>query len=135
MISRHCPRTSSRLATLLDGAGDPERALDARARALDAGCLTAAEEIPVRFHLGARWQRAGRAREALLAYERVLALAPEHVGALVNRGYLRLPVDGAGARADFTRALALAPRNQEARAGLARLAAASTRAPPAGRRR
>ena len=65
-----------RLAALLDGDGDFNRALDARTDALAAGCLDAADEADARFYLGARLQREGRLARAAAEYDRVLALRP-----------------------------------------------------------
>ena len=98
-----------RLAAALDGEADFDRALDARLDALARGCLAPRREADVRFELASRWQRAGELDRAAAEYDRVLALAPDHAAALINRGYARLARDPAAARADFTRARVLAP--------------------------
>ncbi|MSP60213.1 MAG: tetratricopeptide repeat protein [Myxococcales bacterium] len=109
----------ARLAAILDGEGDSERALDARARALAGGCLRPGEASEVHYRLGARLQIAGHLREAIVHYDRALALRPDHSRALANRGFARLPTDATGARADLTRALALDPTRADVRARLA----------------
>jgi tetratricopeptide (TPR) repeat protein len=115
----------TRLARGLDALGDPERALDARARALDAGCLAPTDEAEVRYRLGARAQLAGRADLAIAHYDRALALRPDDPRALANRGFARLaagsPPDRAAARADLARALVLDPARADVRDQLARL--------------
>jgi hypothetical protein len=111
-----------RLGDALEGEGQLEGALDARERALAGGCLPARDEPWVRFHLGARHQRAGRLAQAIAEYDRVLALSPQHVDALTNRGFARLHSDPAGARADFEQALRLEPGRRDAHFGLAQLA-------------
>jgi tetratricopeptide (TPR) repeat protein len=110
-----------RLGAVLDQEGRPDRALDARVDALDRGCLSPQEEADVRFRLGARLLLAGRASDAAVEYDRVLAIEPKHVAALVNRGFARLVRDHDAARADFERALALDSRRADARLGLQRL--------------
>ena len=57
-----------------------------------------------------RWSKLDQAEAALDSYERVLAVNPEHVGALVNRANL-LRIEGRTeeAVASYRRALALAP--------------------------
>jgi tetratricopeptide (TPR) repeat protein len=79
-----------RLANALWAAGDPERALDARLDALDHGCLSPDDEADVRYHLGARLQRAGQLERAAVEYERVLRLHPDHQRARDNLGWARL---------------------------------------------
>jgi hypothetical protein len=86
--------------------GLPERALDARVTALEHGCLTHGEEADVRFHLGARAQRAGDLARAIGEYDQVLALEPGHRAALENRAHARLVTDPMGAVEDFARARA-----------------------------
>jgi tetratricopeptide (TPR) repeat protein len=98
-----------RLAQALDDDGDPERALDARADALERACLGDQEAAQTRFLLGARLQRNGQLERASAEYDRALALAPTHAGALINRGWARLRTDPRAAQADFQRALPLAP--------------------------
>ena len=66
-----------RLVAVLEGDGDIERALDARADALDHGCLSPRDEADARFYLGARLQRAGELARAVAEYDRVLALRPD----------------------------------------------------------
>ncbi len=80
-----------RLAAVLDGDGDPERALDARADALAHGCLGPGDEAETRFYLGARLQRDGELARAVAEYDRVLALRPDHVAARTNRAWALLP--------------------------------------------
>jgi tetratricopeptide (TPR) repeat protein len=110
-----------RLATALDAEGRVDRALDTRLDALERGCLQPADEAVVRFRLGARLQLAGDLARAAVEYDKVLAITPNQVSALINRGYARLVSDPAAARADFERAIALDPRREDARAGLSRL--------------
>jgi hypothetical protein len=110
-----------RLAAALDGEARFDRALDARLDALERGCLRTDEEADVRFRFGARLQLAGELARAAAEYDRVLAIAPDHVSARVNRGFARLASAPDAARADFERALALDPRREDARAGLLRL--------------
>jgi tetratricopeptide (TPR) repeat protein len=98
-----------RLAVTMWGEADPERALDARVDALAHGCLDAADEADTRFHLGARLQQGGELGRAAAEYDRVLQLAPDHVGALVNRGWARLRSDPSAARNDLEHARQLAP--------------------------
>jgi hypothetical protein len=98
-----------RLAATMWAEADPERALDARLDALERGCLAGADEADARFHLGARLQRGGDLVRAAAEYDRVLALAPDHVGALINRGWARLRSDPAAARNDLEHARQLAP--------------------------
>ena len=80
-----------RLAALLDADGDFDRALDARADALTAGCLHGADEADARFYLGARLQRAGHLARAAAEYDRVLALRPDDPRARTNRAWALLP--------------------------------------------
>jgi tetratricopeptide (TPR) repeat protein len=107
-----------RLAAALDGEGDTDGALDARARALDGGCLAGADEAETRYRLGARLQRAGRLREAAAQYDRALTLEPDDARILANRGFARLYSDPSAARADLTRALALDPKRTDVRHAL-----------------
>ena len=111
-----------RLAEALENESDTDGALDARERALAAGCMSPAAEADVRFHLGARDQLRGQPRAATAEYDRVLALAPDHVDALINRGFARLLLgDKSGAREDFERARKLDPKRPELVEGLRRL--------------
>jgi hypothetical protein len=80
-----------RLAAVLDGDGDPERALDARVDALAHDCLAPADEAETRYYLGARLQRAGELARATAEYDRVLALRPDHRRARINRAWAMLP--------------------------------------------
>src|SRR5215831_3247066 len=114
-----------RLAAALYAEADPDRALDARAQALAHGCLSPNEEADLRFHLGARLQARGQLRGALSEYDRALALRPDDVFTLANRGFARLPFDPAAARADLERALALDPSRADVREGLRRVRSAS----------
>lgn len=98
-----------RLAAALWDEGDPERAVDARIDALDHRCLGRDDEVDTRFYLGARLQRAGQVALAVAQYDRLLALAPDHAAALINRGWARLRSDPAGARVDLEHARQLAP--------------------------
>ncbi len=107
-----------RAGDALEGVGAVDAALEARGRALAGGCLPAALEVPVRFHLASRMHRAGRAAEARAAYDALLAIAPDHPGALANRGFLRLAVEPAAGRADLARALALDPSRADVRRAL-----------------
>lgn len=109
-----------RLAAALEGEGDPDRALSARARALDDRCLAPDEEAEVRYHLGARLQRDGRLAEAAAQYDLALARRPDDARALANRGFARLTSDRAAAEADLRRALALDPTRDDVRRALAR---------------
>ena len=86
-----------RLAALLDGDGDFDRALDVRADALARGCLGPAEEADARFYLGARLQRQGRLARAAAEYDRVLALRPDDARARLNRAWARFPDEAARA--------------------------------------
>jgi hypothetical protein len=98
-----------RLIRALDGEADFDRALTARLDAVARHCLSPREEADVRFEQASRWQRAGAIERARAEYDRVLALAPDHAAALINRGYAELVRDPAAARADFTHARELAP--------------------------
>jgi hypothetical protein len=82
-----------RLAAVLDGDGDPERALDARADALARNCLAGDEEADARFYVGARLQRRGELAAAAAEYDRVLELRPNDARARVNRAWARLPAE------------------------------------------
>jgi tetratricopeptide (TPR) repeat protein len=111
-----------RLADALDNEGDPAAALEAREAGLIADCLTPLGEIDVRFRIGARAQLRGQMRAALTQYDRVLFLQPDHVDALVNRGFARLMLgDREGARADFEHARKLDPKRPELSEGLRRV--------------
>ncbi|HEX8952933.1 MAG TPA: hypothetical protein VF945_13850, partial [Polyangia bacterium] len=91
-----------RLAAVLDGDGDFERALDARADALARGCpLSPAEEADARFYLGVRWQRQGQLARAVAEYDRVLALRPDDARARTNRAWALLPDEIARALRDI----------------------------------
>lgn len=119
----------ARLAAALDGEGDPERALDARARALEFHCIPPSEEADARFLLGARMQRQGQLRLAIAQYDRVLALRPDHAAALANRGYARSLDDPVAATADLRAALALDPARDDVRATIEKLLLARGKAP------
>ncbi|HEY2742976.1 MAG TPA: hypothetical protein VGL86_00075 [Polyangia bacterium] len=80
-----------RLAAVLDGDADFDRALDARADALARGCLAPADEADTRFYLGARLQRRGELARAVVEYDRVLALRPDDARARTNRAWAVLP--------------------------------------------
>jgi tetratricopeptide (TPR) repeat protein len=80
-----------RLGAVLDSDGDFDRALDARADALAAGCLSPSDEADARFYLGARLQRAGQLAAAAAEYDRVLALRPDDARARTNRAWALLP--------------------------------------------
>jgi hypothetical protein len=111
-----------RLIRALDGEADFDRALLARVDAVAQRCLSPREEAEVRFEQASHWQRAGQIDRARAEYDRVLALAPDHAAALVNRAWAELPREPDAARADFTRARGLAPaRAVEIDAALARL--------------
>jgi len=110
-----------RLAAALDGEGRIDRALDALADAIERKCLGPVEEAATRFRLGVRRQLAGDMAGAAKEYDRVLAIRPDDVAALVNRGFARLGRDPIRARADFERALAIDPHRADARAALSRL--------------
>ena len=111
-----------RLAEALENESDPEGALEAREGALAHGCLDPNAEAAVRFRVGARAQLRGQMRAAAAQYDRVLAIDPEHVDALVNRGFARLMLgDREGARADFEHARRLDPQRREISEGLRRL--------------
>ena len=62
---------------------------------------------------GAMLRALGRDREALESFGRAVALEPDFVPALINRGYLRWVIEERydAAKADLTRALALAPEH------------------------
>ena len=90
-----------RLATLLDGDADFDRALDARADALAAGCLAAGDEADARFYLGARWQQQGQLARAAVEYDRVLALRPDDTRARTNRAWAVLPSEMSRALRDL----------------------------------
>jgi hypothetical protein len=91
-----------RLAALLDGDGDPERALDARVDALAHDCLSPAEEADARFYLGARLQRRGELARAAAEYDRVLALRPGDARARINRAWAILPSEIARSLRDIS---------------------------------
>ncbi|HXU69667.1 MAG TPA: hypothetical protein VN947_10070 [Polyangia bacterium] len=90
-----------RLAAVLDGDGDPDRALDVRADALAAGCLSGRDEADARFYLGARLQRDGQLARAAVEYDRVLALRPDDTRARTNRAWALLPSEISRAIADL----------------------------------
>ncbi len=109
-----------RAGDALEAVGAVDAALELRGRALGAGCLPRGLEVPVRFHLASRMHRAGHAAEARAAYDALLALAPDHAGALANRGFLRLAAEPAAGRADLERALVLDPSRADVRRALSR---------------
>ena len=80
-----------RLAAVLDGDGDFDRALDARADALARGCLAPTDEADTRFYLAARLQRQGDLARAAAEYDRVLTLRPTDPRARINRAWAILP--------------------------------------------
>ncbi len=63
--------------------------------------------------------RLGRRAEAEGAFAQALAQAPSDTAVLVARGFFRLPVDPAAARADFEKALKENPRHERAHLGMA----------------
>jgi regulator of sirC expression with transglutaminase-like and TPR domain len=73
------------------------------------------------------YRHTGRPSEATLDVERALALAPDHPGALLERGILRRQAgDDKGARADWNAVIArhpLDPAAEAARRHLAEMAA------------
>ncbi|MCA1664215.1 MAG: hypothetical protein LC659_08100, partial [Myxococcales bacterium] len=80
-----------RLAAVLEGDGDVERALDVRGDALDHGCLAPRDEADARFYVGARLQRAGELARAVAEYDRVLLLRPDDARARLNRAWALVP--------------------------------------------
>lgn len=104
---------------------DSEAAIALAARIeTDVGALTA-----VRYEAALVRNRAGLIRPAIEAYTRVLELDPDHVGALYDRGELRLiaqsddPTARARAKADLQRAAELRPDHWAVHYRLAVLAA------------
>ena len=76
--------------------------------------------------LGWSWLQTGRAAEAVVAYERAVALAPDDAATWSSLGEARLAAaDSANARTAFARAMALDPKDPTARYSLAVLKAQS----------
>jgi tetratricopeptide (TPR) repeat protein len=109
------------LGLALTEAGQPEEALP-HLRQAEGAAQDCPAQVRVQFNLGNCLRALGRADAALAAYDRALALAPDHWGAMNNRGTLLLETgDLSAARDAFRAALALRPDAASARRNLADL--------------
>ena len=100
------------------GADAEADALFARALALEPGNPSTLTSLAIHY------RRQGRHRDAVLACDEAIGLYPDYPDAWLERGsILAAGGSSAAAHASFTRAVALAPGNAAAHAGLAALAA------------
>lgn len=101
-----------------------EQGMEAAVRFAERWASRVGPDADVYYEVGLAWRLAGDERRARTALDRALELDPAHLGALYDRGEVRLNAgDLAGAESDFREVVRLAPERWAGHFRLADLAA------------